>query len=318
MVFNQLSIKIAMLKRWISIISGKSSVSIPQGIGKIYSKECVQGYYNDLTGKLKYTTLFDKNGIPLCQIGNGKYAYFPIAIIQYGLASYDDWLLTNSNDSYRNFSNIANWLIEKQEPNGSWNCFGLINSSKYRESSMCQGEAASLLIRKFRETNNIVFYDASKKAIDYMLTPIEEGGTAFYNNQDLFLEEYPLVGESNTVLNGWIFSIFGLYDFKKVNNEKKYDDIYRKTIQTLAKTLPKYDLGYWSKYDLSGKIASPAYQALHVALLNVMFDITGDNIFLYYSEKWNNDLSSKHKKYKAIIKKVYQKIFEKTDMIIIK
>ncbi len=51
--------------------------------------------------------------------------------------------------------------------------------------------------------------------------------------------------------------------------------------------LDKYDSGYWSYYDQTGRIASPAYHQLHIALLKVMKQITGRNEFLLFAEKWS-------------------------------
>lgn len=307
-----------MLKRWVHILVGKSSVSVTQGVGKIYSINDIKGYYNDLTGKLCGSLILDDNRIPVCQISGDRFVHFPIAIIQFGLACYDNWLLTGDAESLRDFDRAVEWVMNEQRPDGSWDCFGPIESKKYSVSSMCQGEAASLLLRKYIETKDIVFYEASKKAIDFMLKPIQEGGTANYINEDVMFEEYALPNEVSTVLNGWIFSLFGLFDFIKVSDDPIYIDVYTRTISTLKKYLPLYDTGYWSKYDLLGKIASPAYQALHVALLDVLYDMTQDNDFKMYSSKWKNELESKSKKIRAVSKKCVQKIFEKTDAVIVK
>ena len=47
---------------------------------------------------------------------------------------------------------------------------------------MAQGEAASLLIRGFKETGDKKYINAAKKAIDFMLLPLDRGGTSLYTN----------------------------------------------------------------------------------------------------------------------------------------
>ena len=61
-------------------------------------------------------------------------------------------------------------------------------------------------------------------------------------------------------------------------------------METLRKNLDRYDLGFWSRYELSGTrlpmIASPFYHRLHVTQLRIMHKITGDEVFARYAEKW--------------------------------
>ena len=60
---NQISLKLAMVKRWVKILTGSSATAIKQGKGRLYSTDFIKGYYNDLTGKVGEGTILDKNGI---------------------------------------------------------------------------------------------------------------------------------------------------------------------------------------------------------------------------------------------------------------
>lgn len=315
---SAIKLKITMFKRWVSILTGKTAVALPQGKGKVYSLTEVRGFYNDLTLKVGDGTDVDENGIPMSLLGGNKHVYFPIAIFQYGLANYDLWLL-NKDEKKRNvFHKIAEWALDNQDDRGAWNCFGPIESKKYTVSAMGQGEGAALLLREYIETGNKQYFEAAHKAIDFMLVPIENGGTAYYDEKGgIVLEEYAHI-ERCTVLNGWIFAFFGLYDFCKITHDKSYIQKMNSTVETMCELLPQYDVGYWSKYDLTGKIASPAYQTLHVALLDVMSEITEKDIYAQYAMKWDKEVNSFFKRYRAILKKAIQKLFEKTDAVIIK
>ena len=88
--------KIALLKRWTKILSKKNCVAVHQGEGKIYSKEQISGYYNDLTGKISPNTILDDNGVVINIIANNKRVYFPISIFQYALGLWDLYLLTKN------------------------------------------------------------------------------------------------------------------------------------------------------------------------------------------------------------------------------
>ena len=77
---------------------------------------------------------------------------------------------------------------------------------------MAQGEGISLLLRAFIVTGNDNYLKAAEMAKDFMLLPIEKGGTARYEGDNVFLYEYTY---EPLILNGWIFSIWGLYDYCK-------------------------------------------------------------------------------------------------------
>ena len=85
------------------------------------------------------------------------------------------------------------------------------------------------------------------------------------------------------ILNGWIFSYWGLRDYALMLDDEQVRNVAEKTLKTIIKTLPEYDLGYWSRYDLTKRIASPFYHRLHIAQLRVMFDLTGEQVFEIYA-----------------------------------
>lgn len=313
---NQIALKLAMVKRWFKILTGSSATAVKQGRGRFYSAEGIKGYYNDLTGKVGEGTLLDGNGIPVSKISDGSEVNFPIAVFQYALGLYDRFLETNEKKYHADFIKMSQWIIENQRADGSWDCFGPLKSDKYTISSMGQGEGASVLLRAYADTNNIKYLDAAVKAVDFMLIPMDEGGTAVYIDDELFLEEYPQTPK-RSVLNGWIFSLFGIYDLSKLMPEK-YSEIFMKCARTIANHLGDYDNGYWSLYDLEKRVASPAYHELHIALLDVMYDISGIKAFEEYKEKFEKYQKSGIKKFRAVFKKFTQKITEHSDSVIVK
>lgn len=308
--------KIAMIKRWGLILIGKNTVAVKQGKGKCYSKTDIQGYYNDLTGKICEETECDKNGIPLTTIVGNEKVYFPIAIFQYGLGCYDLYLINNRLKDFENFYQTVLWAEQNMKENGSWDCFKALKSTKYNVSAMCQAEGASLLYRAYKNSGDQKYLKLAEKSIDYMLMPIEKGGTSKYEGDLLYLEEYPQVPR-RSVMNGWIFSIFGLYDAALLN-PGKYKDTLNKTVITLADSLSLYDMKIWSRYDLLGNIASPAYHDLHIAQLEILNDFFKNDNFKFYKEKFENYSANKLYMLLAIIIKGFQKFIEKSDCVVIK
>lgn len=306
--------KLKMLKRWLRIVSGKTNVSVRQEKGKIYSYDLVKGYYSDMTGKIEKGYRRDEDGIPLTNIGEQELAYFPIDIMNFGLAYYDMYLLSGNRQNLQECLKITDWCCSVQRENGSWDCFGPVHSMKYTVSSLGQGLGVSLLIRAYIATDNFFYLERAKKALDFMLLPTNQGGTAIYVGDDCFLEEYPQK-DKRSVLNGWIFSIFGIWDYCKISGDEEYWNILIKTKNTLKKTLPQYDFKIWTYYDLQKMIASPHYQQIHYNLLEIMYEMFQDETFDFYRRKWQKQYTNILFKICAIIGKVFQKLFETTDVV---
>ena len=313
---GQLSQKMTMVKRWGKILAGKTEVAVRQGPGRCYVRGKIAGYYNDLTGKVSPNTLLDDSGIPLSIISGGAKVHFPIAIFQYALGCYDISLLSPEDaPSHRSsFQACARWALESQREDGSWDAFGPLGSRSYTVSSMAQGEGCSVLLRAYQTFGGEAYLNGALRAVDFMLRPFEEGGVSVYDSNALYLEEYPQVPR-RSVLNGWVFSIFGLLDAALVAEE--YAAPLERTLDTLETTLASYDTGYWSYYDLSGRIASPAYHTLHVAQLEVLADVTGRETFQQWADRFGRHGSSASNRRRAIMKKVIQKLTEKSDAVVV-
>lgn len=240
---------------------GKSDLHVKQDIGKIYSKDKIKGYYNDLTKKVNWHGELSQNGIPLIVKLNGDKVYFPITISQYALSNYDLYLLTNERKYYKQFKKSVNWLVNNQDVQGGWDISNVLGS-KY--SAMAQGEGISVLVRAFIKNKNNKYLNSAIKATELMIKPINNGGTARHISNNIYFEEYvnekPLL-----ILNGWIFAIFGLFDITKLTNNILYKAILSRTLKTLKNELDKYDSSYWSYYDQCGHLSSPFYHKVHIA-----------------------------------------------------
>lgn len=295
------------LIKWYKMLTGKSILHVNQDIGQVYSKNDIAGYYNDLTEKVLKDKDKEKLQIPKSKMENGNEVIFPIAIFQYGLGSYDLFLITKEELYLDKFKLMVNWTMDNQEDSGAWNNFFYI----YPEapySAMAQGEGVSLLLRAYIEFNEEKYLEAARKAIDFMLLSIEDGGTTIYRGDDIFLQECT---NQPTVLNGWIFAIFGLYDYVKVSGDKNLKVILEKTLNTLSNYLPALDNKYWSMYNLDGMITSPFYHNLHIAQLNALYDLFGMEIFNHYSYKWKIYQGNWFNRKRAFLVKVSQKLSEK-------
>ena len=290
------------------MLTGKSVWHVNQDIGKCFAKDEIRGYYNNMTEKVtKMSELLDNDEMPRLNLAEGKFTYFPVAIFQYGFGCYDLWLQTKEERYIRKFMQCVDWTMEHQDEKGRWNNFShYCPETPY--GSMAQGEAASLLVRAYIHTKDQKYLDAAKRALDFMLLPLEDGGTTKYVDDDAYLMEYTFKG---MVLNGSIFSWWGLYDFVLATGDNgKYMEAMDKILKSLIKVLPLYKCTYWSMYSEDGLIASPFYHNLHVAQMQAMYQLTGEPIFDEYAKRWERQQKNPLCKSLAFVKKSIQKILE--------
>lgn len=286
------------------MLTGQSISHVNQGAGTCYSRDCVAGYYNDLTEKI---TKDDPSIlVPKYYVDSGEEIFFSIGIFQYGLGAYDLYLQTGQQQYLDKLIACADWAVANQEPNGAWDTFSYQNP-EHPYSSMAQGEGISLLLRALIATKDEKYFKAATLAREYMLMPLEDGGTTGYDGEDVVLYEDT---EDPVILNGWIFSLWGIYDYWKYTKDAATGDILDRTVRTLVRQLDDFDIKYWSKYDAGNQICSPFYHELHIAQLRVMHDLFGNREFLDTANKWETYQNSFWKSQKAFLCKAIQKIKE--------
>lgn len=62
------------------MVKGKSIYHVNQGVGKIYSKTELKGYYNDLTEKVTKGLVIPSNEVPINVVDSGEEIFFSIWI----------------------------------------------------------------------------------------------------------------------------------------------------------------------------------------------------------------------------------------------
>jgi heparosan-N-sulfate-glucuronate 5-epimerase len=219
-------------------------------------------------------------------------SYYPVSIGLSGLR-----FLQQKNDTL--FLAQANWLLNNIHENGAWYILHDKRIGKHKLktpwiSALSQGLGISVLVRAYKLTGNDMYLKTARKALKPFEKYIKDGGIVSKNNFGDFYEEYPIQERPTHVLNGFIYSLFGLYDLYKFDNNVKAKELFDKGIKTLKRVLPRYDLRNWTRYDLNKErtlknhygYASIWYQKLHVAQLYGLYKITGDKYFLDYSKKF--------------------------------
>lgn len=299
-----MAINLYNIKKWTKMLSGRSLLHVNQGCGTCFVPGEVKGYFNDLTQKvLNDPGPMERHEVPAYPTEKGTMVT-PVGVFQYGLGAYDLYLRTNE-EKYKNaFEMCVRWAVSNILADGGWINPQVTQGNSF--SSMTQGEGAALLVRGYIEFGNIFYLSTARNALNKMLQSIDEGGTSDYTD-GLVLFEFP---DAPAVLNGWVFSLFGLYDFCQVTPDEKYQEALNLTLKTLEKQIDLFDNGYWSKYDCDKRIASPFYHDLHIAQLTTLLQVYPSKRIENVRDNFIADRDSRLKRTRAFCVKVKQKIFE--------
>lgn len=316
---------VSLIRHWTKMLFGKSYWHVNQGVGHHFVPGQLLGYYNDLTAKTKWIGQTDGESLPLNEDSNGNLIYFPTTLFQKALGHWDRWIESKETDinERTNFLKLAEWSLRNQDDNGGWSIWpslGLRYASSY--SAMTQGEAASVLVRAALINQDNRYYIASRRAIELMLTPMEQGGVCRYTHKGMVLEEAPLVPH-NTMLNGWIFAIYGLYDYFLLAKIWDKDTIWiekalYESIQSLLAHLPLFNAGFWSYYDTFGNISSPFYQKLHISQLKAL-EMTfpeHENNIRRWRQLFEQQANSSLNTVRAVTIKAFQKLLHPPKVVL--
>ena len=295
---------------WIRMALGRSYYHVPQGLGKAFAPDRLEGYFNDLTAKTAWPGPVDKSGIPLNVTDARKKVYFATTIIQKALGHWDMWIISKHSAEKELFLKLCDWLVENQDMRGGWPLWpqlGFDFPSPY--SAMSQGEAISALVRAWSITQERNYLKAANRALDILAHDISKKGTRRHVPEGSILEEVPSSRLSG-VLNGWIFALFGVYDYFLAQKDPRARDLLEETIGALVAYLPQYNTGCWSYYDLTGTLASPFYHRLHIAQLEALELAFPEHakIFRQTREVWARQLNAPLCKARAIAVKAFQKL----------
>lgn len=262
-----------------------------------------RGYYMRFAGKALYPGPFDLDGIPLLDYqGDIGRQYNPIAIAQYGLARFNAWVASGSIADRTAWLAAATWLTQEMRPNEhgvhvwmhdfDWPYRQRLLAPWY--SGLAQGSGLSLLVHAARTTGKTTFAAAAKRAFEPLRLDIAHGGVlAAEHDDDLWIEEY-IVDPPSHILNGFIWAMWGVYDYARWSGRAEAFRVWDCSVATLQKRLPDFDTGWWSLYEARDgdleMLASRYYHALHITQLRGMHRLTGIATFAEYADRFQKYL----------------------------
>jgi heparosan-N-sulfate-glucuronate 5-epimerase len=223
----------------------------------------------------------------------------PILTFQFGLEQHARWKRTGNEKSRELFLGQAQWAATAQRET-----LGVRGSYEVR-SAMAQGKAISLLLRAYQETGNAMFMERAVDASVPLTIDLRDGGVLWQSEDDLIFEGVVAGALPSHVLRGWICALWGTFELSRTANLTSIAQLYRQSLTTLQKYLPRYDSGTWSYENLlvmpTGirRVTSLQQHLLHVAQLNVLLSMTRNKQFAVVAERWHRYAASASKRVQA-------------------
>lgn len=244
------------------------SVSFNQPPGERIDPDGVRGYYVDMRVKAKTPAWPPPNLAALDRT-------LKVAVAQWGLGAFEHWLATGSEEWLAAARSACDHFVSTQlregQLAGGWQHVQSFPHSFELPagwvSGMAQGEVASLLVRVHAETGDDALAEAALRGLGPLQVPSAEGGVLASLEGGPWFEEYP-TDPPSMVLNGGIFAIWGVRDVAVALGDSDAQRLFEASLDALAAGIERWDVGYWSRYDLFPhkrvNVASNAYHELHI------------------------------------------------------
>lgn len=234
-----------------------------------------------------------------------------IGVVMRGRGAIDNFTLSSSEHILQ-FYDSAEWFLKNQEPeSGGWSIqvkrklsagFQTLEPGWY--SAMGQGQAISVLARAyFHSGGDERYLNAAVLALKPFRVPSWQGGVlATFMNKFRWYEEYP-TKPASFVLNGFIYSLLGLYDLMIMApppQAKEAELLFEEGMVSLKNMLMFYDMGSSTAYDLrhitlgiAPNLARWDYHVTHINQLLLLSTLDNEPIFQQTAERWIAYMSGK-------------------------
>ncbi|MDR1272993.1 MAG: D-glucuronyl C5-epimerase family protein [Odoribacteraceae bacterium] len=253
---------------------------------------------------------FDAEGIPLnttyIDVETPRLHYYPISIGQYGLALFHSWLATGNVEKREHFLRVANWFAREKHEEAGLGYYWLTDVPKPEydirapwKSAFAQGRALSILTRAWQLTGDEAYLRVATGALTPFAKDISEGGVSVDRVAgETFYEEY-VAAVPTRVLDGHLFSLFGLLDYIRAvpaghdpAGHRLARRLFDEGIEGVIRQFPRFDLGYWTRFcrcDLPGyPVDDPCtigYLRLVSKQLLILHRATGREELLHFARK---------------------------------
>ncbi|MBN1297509.1 hypothetical protein JXA80_12060 [bacterium] len=255
---------------------------------------------------------FDETGIPLYPAPDGSgYTYYITTMASYALGIWEVMLSDDCEErpSADDFITVANKILQCSRQESCGRAFRNVNYRTGRVgnlSAMSLGMSASVMLRAWCLTQDMVYQQAAYEILGFFEREIDEGGVVGRVGKEKlpWYEEYP-VAPFNHVLNGKIFSLWGLEELWRFCGSEQARDLYWQGLASIAAVIDRFDTGYWSYYWIPGQgasdyVASMMYHNLHIVQLGILGECESNSVLLDASKRFKRYASKPLNRVKAV------------------
>ena len=221
----------------------------------------------------------------------------PVTLSQYALVCFDTFRSTGDVKYKKAFLNQVRYLMsDKQYKELSGDRIGYPYNYIFHDlkpdwySGLAQAEAICVLIRYYILTKDDKALRLIVKLKNQMLWPMEDGGLLAKTPEGgPWIEEYPNSKQNKHVLNGYLISVFGLYEYTMLFPEdREAKTMYQQCLQSLKTSVGNYDTGSWLQYDRGNKSGvTNWYMKAQVVEMKMLYNITNDPFFYRLHQLWS-------------------------------
>jgi hypothetical protein len=250
--------------------------------------------YNDLPLDPRQATgTVDATGVRMFahpDITSGQLMNHPVAQAQYGLRLLNTYRVTKDPWFLDRAQRQAQRLVDTHvESRGAWwlpypfnfSIGGTLLTAPWY-SQMAQGVALSLFVRLHDVTGNAAWKTpADGLFASFLLDPAADQPWGVWTDAGgyLWLEEYPrwLPGDSERVLNGHLFALYGLWDYWRATGSSEAAALFDGALTTANRYVPSgfRNPAWASNYSLRSDLPHLTYHGIHVDQLHHAHALTG-------------------------------------------
>ncbi len=243
----------------------------------------------------------DDNGVIVFEL-SGNHYYHPVQIAQKMLHFIASYHRTDHYDYIIETERFAEKLVDnalcKNEAlwfpyDFDWDLpgFGIKMTAPWY-SGMAQGQVLSAIARLYQITENPAYLEICNQIFNSfrLLKGLSSPWIVYIDeHQYYWIEEYPELNP-NHVLNGYIFAIFGLYDYYLIDKDDEVKSYLLASLTTIADHLQAYrQPGGSSRYCLKYHVVHTDYHAVHTDQIKYLYRITRDPFFQSMHTIYSND-----------------------------
>jgi heparosan-N-sulfate-glucuronate 5-epimerase len=238
----------------------------------------------------------DADGVPAQRHWSYGEAYNPAYVPWYGLMSLERHLRGLDPAGSQTLLKQVEWLVAHgtrrndgavvwHYPLDWWEGPCLLTAPWI--SAMGQGLAISALVRGHRITGDQRLLDIAEAATRVFRKNVEDGGVRTFEAGHALYEEYPGYPLAR-VLDGFLFSLLGLYDLAVQTGDPGVRALFTDGVAGLRHMLPFWDYrGRWSRYGSHRYLCPPHYNKLNAVLLTAIARLSGERSVQRYAELWD-------------------------------